>query len=1264
MAAFLHLILQVSICETNILRFVVFLTWRPFVCLRICAKIGINLEDLSLLNSVNLLYKWLTKVRSQAWGNRKLKNAVRVVLAIIKNNLKIEQAISTLSDILGLHSDMVSTLADLLAIIDVETQCIEEKHLRDSFLSFVNACLSIISEKVIKERLDVGTLADVGIIKNKTVFHTKFIRIKTKLFYKQQKFNLLREESEGYAKLITELNQEFTCSVTPDYILEVIKKLIGCFNLDPNRVLDIILESFENRPEHHEFFIPLMRSYMCDQNTLSEVLGFKFSKTLADKETPKSLYTVTALMLQYNLILMETIYPHLRPKDSDMVEQHKKNLADAHSASKKMATVSLSGEKTVEKVDHSEEKYKFNQKIGLCLALLEIGDWKHSQLIISRLPPYFAVSYKPIHRAMCNLLHYVITPVYRNNCQVFKTQVKRKTIPEFENSLSAKQATNFSDLEISAFPILNSLGLFLYTNPLLLVKVIRLARVYFTKKSKRLGNCGEDPLLVHFLNVIDGVLLPSLSILDCNCCIAEELWNLLRLLPYQQRYHLYARWKNDSYQIHPMLIKIRANTMKRISYIMKRLSKENVKPSGRHIGKLSHSNPGLLFDYILSQIQVWNNLIGPVVDSLKYLTNLSYDVLAYCIIEALANPEKQRMKTDGTSISLWLQNLDLLILKEIVQKMAGIEALEEMTADQLEAMSGGELLRAEGGYFSLIRNTKKSSQRLKDALLEQDLAIPLCILMAQQRNCVIYKEQESCHVKLVGKLYDQCQDTLVQFGSFLSTNLTMEDYTNRLPSVNELMANDHVMSDVAFFLARPLFTHAITSKCDELRKQDKGNKTNPQSRAQKYLEVVTTVMSPVVDSIKPLHPTKVWEDISPQFYMTFWSLTMYDLHVPAASYEREINKLKTQIAYIDDNKDMVQNKKKKEIERCKALMEKIQDEQKKQRDHCDRECANYPGFVTKFRVANQATESASDHVDYENYRHVCHKWHFKITKAMVTCLTSGDYVQIRNSLIILTKILPHYPVVSNLGNVIEVRIKNVQETEKQKRPDLCTLALAYLGQLKLKKANFIQEQEFHFKELKQSDKAAAKNDSLSRVNSASAKEECSNEQKSEKAKENNLKDNTSKDSRPRVVNSKCEPRSKSDGRSSSGKHVGSTGNAGGTSKRDSTGNKTSDKDSYSQQQEPEKNSDKRKYDDQKNSSSRDEKSRDEKTSKSDERNRDKTASQREEKNFDGTDERRQLKDSDVPDMGGRTDRSSSVSSNNSNASHSQRRSAEPTENER
>ena len=64
-------------------------------------------------------------------------------------------------------------------------------------------------------------------------------------------------------------------------------------------------------------------------------------------------------------------------------------------------------------------------------------------------------------------------------------------------------------------------------------------------------------------------------------------------------------------------------------------------------------------------------------------------------------------------------------------------------------------LLLQGGYFGQVRNTKKSSQRLRDALIEGKLAIPLCLLIAQQRNGIVFVEDKSRHLKLVGKIYDQ-----------------------------------------------------------------------------------------------------------------------------------------------------------------------------------------------------------------------------------------------------------------------------------------------------------------------------------------------------------------------------------------------------------------------------------------------------------------------------------------------------------------------------
>lgn len=57
--------------------------------------------------------------------------------------------------------------------------------------------------------------------------------------YKQRRFNLFREESEGYAKLITELNNESIEHTSVNKILEIIKSLIG-----KNRIFEIIFRQF------------------------------------------------------------------------------------------------------------------------------------------------------------------------------------------------------------------------------------------------------------------------------------------------------------------------------------------------------------------------------------------------------------------------------------------------------------------------------------------------------------------------------------------------------------------------------------------------------------------------------------------------------------------------------------------------------------------------------------------------------------------------------------------------------------------------------------------------------------------------------------------------------------------------------------------------------------------------------------------------------------------------------------------------------------
>lgn len=79
----------------------------------------------------------------------------------------------------------------------------------------------------------------------------------------------------------------------------------------------------------------------------------------------------------------------------------------------------------------------------------------------------------------------------------------------------------------------------------------------------------------------------------------------------------------------------------------------------------------------------------------------------------------------------------------------------------------------------------------------------------------------------------------------------------------------------------------------------------------------------------------------------------------------------------------------------------------------------------------------------------------------MVCLESKGYVQIRNALIILIKILPHFPKLAKLAQCVEKKIEKVKEDEKNQRQDLYTLATSYAGQLKARMPHMIREENFH-----------------------------------------------------------------------------------------------------------------------------------------------------------------------------------------------------------
>jgi len=70
-----------------------------------------------------------------------------------------------------------------------------------------------------------------------------------------------------------------------------------------------------------------------------------------------------------------------------------------------------------------------------------------------------------------------------------------------------------------------------------------------------------------------------------------------------------------------------ASAISEAKKILRRVTKDTDKKMWRQLAKVAHANPLCFFQVVMEQLQSYDNLIQPIVEALKYLTPLGFDVL-------------------------------------------------------------------------------------------------------------------------------------------------------------------------------------------------------------------------------------------------------------------------------------------------------------------------------------------------------------------------------------------------------------------------------------------------------------------------------------------------------------------------------------------------------------------------------------------------------------------------------------------------------------
>eukprot|EP00249_Psilotum_nudum_P028878 c38857_g1_i1 orf=121-957(-) len=211
----------------------------------------------------------------------------------------------------AIKEDMASILADAIAHMGQELTVPGDLRTRLIELAKWLAESGLVPIRLLQERCEAEFLWEADMIKIKaTDLKSKEVRVNTRLLYQQTKFNLLREESEGYAKLVTLLSQRGPDGLTEEsapIVISTIKSLIGHFDLDPNRIFDIVLECFELQPDNMAF-LELIPSF--PRSHISHILGFQFQHyqrpEVADA-VPLGLYILAATLIKAEFIDLDSM---------------------------------------------------------------------------------------------------------------------------------------------------------------------------------------------------------------------------------------------------------------------------------------------------------------------------------------------------------------------------------------------------------------------------------------------------------------------------------------------------------------------------------------------------------------------------------------------------------------------------------------------------------------------------------------------------------------------------------------------------------------------------------------------------------------------------------------------------------------------------------------------------------------------------------------------------------------------------------------------
>lgn len=712
------------------------------------------------------------------------------------------------------------------------------------------------------------------------------VRAKQAFVYRQQKYNLIRENVIGYSLEISDLINIESAN------RQDIQNLIGQYDLDPYKTLyqllavmaadtskyDVYLEFFKTTPWYpSQLYDPQDFSGDGGSLTVAQFLGFEL---LHSKDWYNAVVLI-AKLIKDGVISMKQIYPYFDPEDETFAssQQWKKDLlAKASEGTLSALAMATSLDDDDDKKNNSGESdptydynnAQWNQRIVLVEQLLKLDCTSLAKVFMEKFP--------------------FIVQASDEIALVLDSNLMNK-LPAATDSDGDSSMYDLKEVLTSLEPELAMLGPQVGVSPELIVKLCSC-----------LNALTDREFAIEFFRQW---VLPGVSLLTDDQIALSHVWELLKTLSQTERYALYTEWQHQLPKRYPKIKYAVSKAEKQTKSVLKRLSNTNAEEMLRKLANISYANPLATFTVFVGQVESYDKMGTLLLEVPDMFSELGWDVLPLVILTQLSSG---RSSTQNSRLheSKWMQALakftaqlatkssnfdvekiilyvlkqlhtnnfeNLLLLKQIFFYMGGCILYTNVSGNHLELLSSGKPLREKA--LELLGTPKHSCPaRLIDAL--KSVALELFVALVHAQMSVLPRYSPGDEVdgsKILAHQLDEITFIIQQYCTLIS-RVEYEEFKPLFGDMRDVCVKYHVPFKYAMALWRPFLAEEIR------RSEASDGFVHPLAAS---LESGLAEDGSAEDVIPPTTTTM----FSRTFYLTFWVLDTYDLTVFTNAYSTQ-----------------------------------------------------------------------------------------------------------------------------------------------------------------------------------------------------------------------------------------------------------------------------------------------------------------------------------------------------------------------------------------